>query len=281
MKFEKMHWMGIGIGLVLAAVSVVLFKEKTTLYFALVVCLVVGALPFMISLLMGQGRQREKEEKFLAFSRDLVESVKSGTPISKSIIQLRTRNYGALTIHVHKMANQLALGFTLNEALKNFAKDTKSKVIARAIGLISEAERAGGKIESILDSVSKSVNQIEVLRKERKAAVSNLVTQGYMIFIVFIVIMLVLEFKILPLVMDLGEGEVSGLTGPSVEKMNPEDFAMPLFIMLLVQSTFAGLVIGKISEGSVKNGIKHSFILLTITLLVTTGAKALLGAPAG
>ena len=273
-KFEKMHWIGIGIGLAFAAVSFFIFNEKTVLYFMLVVALIVGSLPFLISLLLGQGRQREKEEKFLAFSRDLVESVKSGTPISKSIIQLRMRNYGALTVHIQKMANQLTLGFTLNQALNNFARDTKSKVISRAVGLISEAERAGGKIESILDSVSKSVDQIETLRKERKAAVSNLVTQGYMIFIVFIVIMLVLEFKILPLVADLGGG---GESGPDIqiESISPDDFAMPLFVMLLVQSTFAGLVIGKISEGSIMKGIKHSFILTAITLLVTTGAKAL------
>jgi len=274
MKFEKMHWMGIGIGLVMALASLFIFQQKTLIYFMLVISLIVGSLPFLISLLLGQGRQREKEEKFLAFSRDLVESVKSGTPISKSIVQLRMRNYGALTIHIQKMANQLTLGFTLNQALNNFARDTKSRVISRAVGLISEAERAGGKIESILDSVSKSVDQIETLRKERKAAVSNLVTQGYMIFVVFIVIMLVLEFKILPLVADLGGTDSQGLA-VQVESISSDDFAMPLFVMLLVQSTFAGLVIGKISEGSIKNGIKHSFILLAITLLVTTGAKAL------
>ena len=275
MKFEKMHWMGVGIGLAFALVSFFIFKRKEMIYFMLVISAIVISLPFLISFLLGQGRQREKEEKFLAFTRDLVEGVKSGTPISKSIIQLRMRDYGALTKHVQKMANQLSIGFTLNQSLNNFSADTKSRVISRAVGLISEAERAGGKIESILDSVSKSVDQTENLRKERKAAVSNLVTQGYMIFIVFIVIMLVLEFKILPLVMDLGGGDTPGLTGPKIRPISPDDFAMPLFVMLLVQSVFAGLVIGKISEGSIKNGVKHSFILLTITLLVTTGAKAL------
>ena len=275
MEFKIWHWIGIAVGIVLAGGSMAIF-EKEMLNFMLSLSLIIGSLPFLISMLTGQGKQREKEEKFLAFSRDLVESVRSGTPISKSIIQLRARNYGTLTPHIQKMANQLSMGLTLNESLNNFARDTKSRVIMRAVGLISEAERAGGKIESVLDSVSKSVDQIETLRKERKAAVSNLVTQGYMIFIVFIVIMLVLEFKILPLTADLG-----GLEGPSLGlevsggASDPSDFAMTLFVMLLVQSTFAGLVIGKISEGTIKSGFRHSFILLSITLLVTTGAKAL------
>ena len=122
MKLGKMHYFGVGLGLTMVAVSIFLFK-KELLYFMLVVSLIAGSLPFLISLLLSQNTQREKEEKFLAFSRDLVESVKSGTPISKSIIQLRTRNYGSLTKHIVKMANQLTLGFTLNQALENFAPD--------------------------------------------------------------------------------------------------------------------------------------------------------------
>jgi len=272
MKLEKMHWLGGGIALFGILVSFLFFREGKLLYFLLVLSLLTGSLPFMISFLLGQSKQREKEEKFLEFVRDLTETVRSGTPISKAIMNLRNRNYGSLTRHIQKLANQLSLGITLTAALENFAKDTKSRVISRAVSLISEAEKAGGNIETILDSVASSVNQIEQLRKERKAAVSNLVTQGYMIFFVFIIIMLVLEFKIFPLVSDLGVADGNSMSASNVD---PDSFSMPLFVMLLVQSFFAGLVIGKISEGSIKNGFKHSFILLALTLLITTGAKAL------
>ena len=225
---------------------------------------------------MRQSQQKEKEEKFLEFTRDLVENVRSGTPISKSIVNLRGRNYGTLSPHVDKLANQLSMGIVLTDAFRVFARETKSRMIARAVGLISEAERAGGKIDTILDSVAKSVNQIEQLKKERKSAISNLVTQGYLIFLVFIIIMLVLEFKILPLVSDLQGGEGMGV-GVGVSSLNSDQFSMPLFIMLLVQSFFAGLVIGKIAEGTIKAGFKHSFILIALTLLITTGARVLFG----
>ena len=273
MKLEKMHWLGIGAGVLLATGSVAIFMGSNLMYFLLVVSLLVGLLPFMLSILSKQGKYKEKEEKFLEFTRDLVENVKAGTPISKGIMNLSTRNYGELTKHVGKLANQLSIGITLSDAFTTFAKDTKSKVISRAVDLISEAERSGGRIDTILSSVSRSVNQIEQLRKERKAAISNLVTQGYLIFFIFIIIMLVLEFKILPLVSDLGGGgEGMSMTTNS---MDSADLSTPLFVMILVQSFFAGLVIGKISEGSIKNGFKHSFILLAVTLLITTGARAL------
>ncbi len=272
MKLEKMHWLGIIIGVVLSGGSVAILGRGNLMYFLVVVSLVITAIPFMISFLLGQSRQKEKEEKFLAFIRDLVEMVRSGTPIGKSIANLRGRNYGSLTKHIEKLANQLLIGIPLSDALSTFARDAKSRVISRAVLLIGEAEKAGGRIEIILKSVVESVNQTSKLRAERKAAVSNLVTQGYMIFIVFIIIMLVLEFKILPLVTNLQQ---NGGPNGSAKQLTPDQFAMPLFVMLIVQSFFAGLVIGKIAEGSVKSGIKHSFILLAITLLITTGAKVL------
>ena len=273
MKFELMHGLGIGVGVILAGVSMAIFTGNL-LGFMLSLSVLALSVPFMLSFMLGQNRQREKEEKFLEFTRDLVEMVRSGTPVGKSIINLRKRNYGTLSFHVGKLANQLTMGITLTNGLLTFSKETKSPVISRAVGLISEAERAGGNIETILESVSSSVAQVEKLRKERQAGVSNLVTQGYMIFFVFIIIMLVMEFKILPLVSDLQEGE--GLN-VDVEKLDSGEFSMPLFIMLLTQSFFAGLVIGKISEGTLKAGVKHSFILLTVTLLITTGARVLFG----
>jgi len=272
MKIEKMHWFGIVAGVLVAVGSFVVFGGNRLLYFLLVISLLIMALPFAISFLMRQSKQKEKEEKFLEFTRDLVENVRSGTPISKSIVNLRGRNYGTLSPHINKLANQLSMGIVLTKAFEVFSGETKSPVISRAVSLISEAERAGGKIDTILDSVARSVNQIEQLKKERKYAVSNLVTQGYLIFLVFIVIMLVMEFKILPLVSDLQGGE--GLS-VGVSNVDPDKFSMPLFVMLLVQSFFAGLVIGKISEGTVGSGFKHSFILIALTLLVTTGARAL------
>jgi flagellar protein FlaJ len=155
----------------------------------------------------------------------------------------------------------------------NFAREAKSPTINRAIGLIAQAERAGGKIETVLESVALSVNQIETIKKERKASISNLVTQGYIIFIVFIVIMLVLEIKILPLITGIATPEGTG--APQTSSMDPDALSKPILYLLIIQSLFAGLVIGKLSEGSIFNGIKHSFILVALTLLATTGSKAL------
>lgn len=260
--FDRKNIVGMILGAVLLVVS--LFFLNTKIFYLIIsLALIIAALPFIINIILQSGKEKEIDQKFLEFVRDLVENVKSGTPISKSILNLKNRDYGYFTPYVQKLSNQIALGIPLTKAMTTMAKDTRSNTISRAVNLISRAERAGGEIETILESVASSVNQIENLRNERKTAIFNLIVQGYIIFIVFIVIMLVLQYKILPLAQQLTQ---SGSTEASVATGS---MYLPMFILLLVQSFFTGLVIGKISEGSFKDGVKHSFILIAIALITT------------
>ncbi len=281
MKFQKKQFIGIFFSII-AIITSIIFIEKigyNLFYFILVISFIMSSLPFVMFLISLQGVQKEKESKFLEFIRDLVEGVKTGTPINRGIANLQNRDYGKLSTHIHKLANQVNMGIPLDDALKIFAKETKSLVISRAVTLISEAQKAGGDVENILDSVSASVSQTEELKKEQKSSVSSLVSQGYIIFFIFIIIMLVLQYSILPIALDFTNSENTVLTTGENLTQNPkptENFSLPLFILLLIQSLFAGLIIGKISEGRVTSGIKHSFILLTITLVIVTGAKLIL-----
>ncbi len=271
----KRNIIGVVLGLLIIVGSFIFFSSDNInmFYFFSIIALVVAVLPFVFTVIMETSKEKEIDKYFLEFVRDLVENVKSGTPISKSISNLGQRNYGPLTLYLEKLINQISIGIPLSNAFTTFAKDTKSGMISRAVNLISQAERAGGEIETILESVSTSVNQTEVLRQEQKSAVYNLVVQGYIIFMIFIVIMLVLQFKILPLA--TGIGDVEGLSLRTAS-LDVSKFTTPILMMLLVQSFFTGLVIGKISEGTYKNGIKHSFILVALALLISSAANAFL-----
>lgn len=289
MRLRKMHWIGIVFGVIVlvVALGIILFMDESTNLSFFLVGIAIGiiALPFVIGVAIENNRDQDLAEMFLEFSRNLAESVTTGTPISKSIINMSTKNYGALTPYIKKLANQIYLGIPVNKALETFAYDVDSPVIARAVGLIREAERAGGEIDYILESVAKSISEVEKLKRERRAAIYNLVVQGYIIFFIFIGIMLVMQFKILPLT--AGAGSIGVFTGGDIsnidkvtlkeQPLTPEELARPFLYLLLTQGLFAGLTIGKLTEGTIKAGIKHSFILTIVAFLVSTGATLVLG----
>ncbi len=279
MEFKKTHWIGIGVGLVIMLSSIFL-RGTRFFFFVIGIGVLAGITPIVVSIIRENKLAAEKESMFLEFARDLVESVKTGTPISKTILNIKDKPYGALSKHIQKLGNQISLGIPLGSALQIFAKEVKSKTVSRSIVLIGQAEKAGGDIGKILESVAAAVTLSDKLKKERVAAVQTLAVQGYIIFFVFIVIVLVMQFKIVPMVGGISEiGGVGGLglgigggTG-----INPEEISNAFLYLLLIQGFFSGLTIGKLTLGNLKAGIKHSFALMLMSFLIATGANIMFG----
>ena len=294
-EIKKMEIVGLVIALIMVLLNsiFILGTNKPLFYFILGISFITATMPFFVFLIFETAVMGEKENMFLEFARNLVSNVRSGTPISKAILNVRTKDYGALNPHIQKLANQVSLGIPLRTSFETFSRDIGSSIISRAITIMSESERAGGEIEDVLDSVVLSVSQIEKLRKERRASMYTFVVQGYIIYLIFIVIVLVMEFKIFPIATGLGEnivsgtgteigGEVGRILGADIgKKVSPKELSRPFFWFLIVQGFFTGLVIGKLSEGNLKPGLKHSFILIVLAIMVNTGAKLFLGVPGG
>lgn len=233
---------------------------------------------FFIDFLNENKRQKELEIKFLEFVRALVETVRGGIPIPTAVVQISNENYGSLTPYVRKLAHQIEWGYTLHNALDIFAKDTKNAVIKKSIAIVIQAEKSGGDMGTVLQEITKSVVEVKKVKEERRSNAYTQIVQGYIIFFIFIAIMLILQKILLPKLEVISTDVLSGMSGslPGIgglgggggEKI---DFG-PIFIgIIIVQGLFAGLMIGKFSEGNLKSGLKHSVIMIiTGYILITT-----------
>jgi archaeal flagellar protein FlaJ len=278
MRVKIYHIAGVFLGVIIMTMAF-LFLGQTLFPILIGGGVIVAALPFVVSVINENRISAEKEEMFLEFARNLVESVKTGTPVSRSIVNIKNKPYGVLTKHIEKLSNQIAIGIPLGTALTIFAKDIDNPTITRAITLIGQAEKAGGDIGGILEAVAGAVNTSDKLKKERKAAISTLVIQGYIIFIVFIAIIIVMQFRILPMltgIADIGQlGELGG--GAGGQTIEASEIASAFLYLLLIQGFFSGLTIGQLSEGSAKAGIKHSFALMLLAFVVSATTNLLFG----
>lgn len=282
MEISDRDLIGGGIGALIVIVSYFTLSDR---FFplALGAGVIIGALPIIIRIIKENKISREKEMMFLEFSRNLVESVKTGTPISKSIVNMANKDFGELSPHVIKLANQISIGIPLITALDHFSSDVHNSSISRSLTLIGQAERAGGEIGEILEAVAGAVSMTDKLKKERKAAISTLVSQGYIIFLVFIVIILVLQFQIVPMVSGIGDigstlgfGSGGGFTESDLAS-GQQQIANAFLYLILVQGFFTGLVIGKLAEGNLKAGVRHSFSLMFLSFIISTIANVFFG----
>lgn len=277
-RFKKEYLIGILVGSFVILFNILYFW-KTRWFFAMIIlALSISWSQFWMDFFKEQKRQKEIEEKFVELVRTLVGTVKSGISIPQALRQTADKDYGALTKYTRKLANQLEWGIPVDEALLIFSKDTGNTTIKRAVSIVLEAEKSGGDIENVLESVTDSVVHVKKMKAERRAETYSQMVQGYIVFFVFIGIMLLLQIKLFPMLAGMSGAMSSGLGSMGVlgsvfgegEQANLDKI---FFSMLMIQGLFAGIMIGKFSEGTIKQGLAHSLALMTISALIVTLVK--------
>ena len=93
----------------------------------------------------------------------------------------------------------------------------------------------------------------------------------------FIIIILVMQFRILPMISGIADvGGAIGM-GSGGEAISQTEISNAFLYLLLIQGLFSGLTIVKLSENNVKAGIRHSFTLMFLSFIISAGANLLFG----
>ena len=273
-RFKLSYVIGIALTVLLILANVVLFLDTRWFWTGIIIAFACLIIQPLFDVLNENKRQKEIELKFLEFIRSLVESVKSGISIPNSVIHIAKKDYGALQPYVQKLANQIEWGIPTRKALTTFGYDTENVVIKRSISIMVEAEKSGGDITDVLTSVVESVLNVKKIKEERKASTFSQVIQGYVVFFIFIGIMLVLQLWLFPKITGLSSNLAEGLGSLGVS----EGFNLDriFFSLIIVQGFFAGIMIGKFSEGTLKRGLLHSAVLIVAATLIITTVKGTL-----
>ncbi|MFH1638082.1 MAG: type II secretion system F family protein [Candidatus Woesearchaeota archaeon] len=288
LKFRKVYFGGISAGLFVLLLNFLLFFSFTEpigpkgrfFYPLIIIGISVGWAHFWIDVVKEIRRQKRIEDMFLQFVRNMKTAVMSGISIPSAVIQASQKPYSELDPYIKKLANQIKLGIPIHVAFVTFANDTGNKMIRRVITIVIEAEASGGDISTVLEAVTESLSSVKNLQEEQKSAVFSQIIQGYVVYFIFIIIMLVLQLKLFPKLTELGgngggEGllgsmPIGGSIGGAAGAANLDG----MFLMLiLIQGFFAGIMIGKFSGASLKQGFLHSLILVTLAALIITTAK--------
>jgi len=214
---------------------------------------------------------KEVESQFIIFITDFTEAIDSGMTLPMALRYCEKRDYSVLTPHIKSITAQVDWGIPFREALKLFSKKIESVPVKRAITTIIETYKVGGKISDTLKAVGESLLEINKIKAERSVSVQSQILTSYLIFFVFIFILVILQSFLIPALTPTGDVTGMSTIGGGII---PEIFPPELFVnFIVVQGFFAGLATGKMSEGSVVAGVKHSIVLITIGYSIFTFAS--------
>jgi flagellar protein FlaJ len=246
------------IGIAILALNFLYISEAFPFIFPLVNVLggLIAVVPPSLFFYSRYRRNKEIEQQFVIFIRDLTDSINSGMTLPTALEHCSKRDYQSLSPLINDMVAQVQWGVPFRKALRIFSRKSNSVPIKRSITTIIETYKVGGKISDTLEAVGESLIEIGKIKEERTASVHSQIITSYLIYFVFIFILVILQTFLIPALSEMPEGGVGSSS-------SPEFISAGAFLnFILVQGFFAGLVTGKMAEGSVVAGFKHSILLI-------------------
>ncbi len=208
------------------------------------------------------------EEKFPDFLRDLAEYWKGGLSMTLAVRTLANSEYGALNEEVNKMAQQLSWGVAFGDVIVLFANRVGTPLVKRAISLIGEANKAGGKISDILVTAANDSREIKFLEGERERAIASYIAVIWTSYMVFLGVIVVLAKVFIPAIASSNSGDDSAQIGNMViRSIDPLFFLVVFYYGVSAQALGNGAMAGLMATGRLSSGMKHAGMMLIIATL--------------
>jgi flagellar protein FlaJ len=152
------------------------------------------------------------------------------------------------------MTAQISWGMSFDEALLALGNRVNTVLMQRTVPMIFEAGRSGGHVERVFEPMGKFIQTTLLLEKERRTRTRPYISIIYVAFFVFL-FTIILLFKSF-------FATIEGLPTLGVAVMTPDEMQRLFFHMTAIQAFFGGLVAGKMGEGTINAGLKHSLIMM-------------------
>ena len=244
-------------------------------FFTFVVIALAGfAGPYGFYVARKQKNIKQIERRLPEFLRDVAEAGRFGMTLAEAIVVASSGRYGKLTPEIKKMAAQISWGVPAAEALRLFSQRVDTPMVNRVVSIIVKSSDAGGDVADVLTMVSHDAKELQLTEDERKISMSTYIAVIYISFLVFLVTIWILNVTFLPKIEETSASlaESGGLGGesPLAEDVGGTILSIQLafFVAAAVHALGDGILAGVLDNGKVANGLRHSFIMLIIGLLV-------------
>lgn len=219
-------------------------------------------------------RRRRLEQAVPLFLDQLGTNLEAGCSIVESLRCVADSDT-ALTPELEAVWRDMQLGGTADTALERLARQVRSPAVTGAVTLCRNALHASNDIAPV---VTIAANELRARqrrhRQQRKLMVSYLVVI-YIAFLVFLGVIAALSAAFIPALETAAQhptqGSVAGLSTANQPTAAEREAYESLFVQIaVVQAICSGLVAGRLGEGSLRAGVKHVGVLLTVAVIAFT-----------
>jgi flagellar protein FlaJ len=202
------------------------------------------------------------EDRIPDLLEDIGEGQLAGMTFVKALEQSASKNFGALSEELRRVINNIRVGGTVEEAFTVLAERVNSKIVRMATTIIIETNRSGGDIDRIVRTMANYFWEVKASNTERRGSMRIYVAITYISFVILLVtIMIIMNQLLYPLI-------AGGGTPIFTSEASYEQYRLVLFHMSLLLAVFTGLTAGKMGEGKIRAGLKHTIIMMVMATVV-------------
>ncbi len=227
------------------------------------------------------------ERNIPQFLRDILQGTDSGLMLPKAVVEASKNGHGPVSKEFGIAMTKFSFGYDFGMSVREAGEALRHPFAPQVAVIISEAYAAGAKMHDVLSSSVSFFNNLEQYSEQRETELKPYTQLVYISIAVFLVISLVvISSFIVPLTTlnsaSSAYNSVSQLASAKTHSftINNSDlsyYTSIFFFAAVMESFFGGMVAGKIVDASAGAGLRHSLILITISLIVFIFASRFIG----
>lgn len=224
--------------------------------------------------LQAEGRGRQVERILPDALQLIASNIKSGLTTERALLVSARPEFGPLEGELKRVSTRILAGVPVEKAIMEIPKHIKSTLVERTTWLLARGISSGGEIADLLMQLSRNLRSQLALQSEARASISIYVILiffsaafgGPALYAIssFIVAVMSAQIGARPNIdpsVLAGAGSrfnaLSGFIGSTSSIISPEFVTFFAQVMLFVGGLFASLILGAISTGKEKDGVKY------------------------
>lgn len=257
--------------------SILLFAFFYTVFFSLII----------LGISMIADSRTKKVELILPDALQLMSSnMRAGLIPSQALWSASRTEFGPLRSEIQRAAKHLMTGMDLKQAIRSLTWNIKSKILNRTVTLITEGIEGGGELSHLLEETAEDIRQSIAIREDIKASVRMYLV---LVFIAAGIGSPVL-FGISTFLIETITSFRAGITVPEIPQTSiPLGLGMLQEVqldigflvnfsitMILVVNFFGSVLLGLISAGREKEGLRYIPVLMTVSLALFLATRVVM-----
>lgn len=212
------------------------------------------------------------------FLRDILQGTDSGLILPKALLEAAKQDYGPVSYQMGVAMTKFSMGYDFGQSIMEATQKMRHPYAPQVGQIISEAYSAGGKTHEVLSSSVNLFNDLEQYNQQRQSELKPYTQLVYISIAIYLIIALIIVNNfIVPFFKTVPTSGVAGTHFLNVPTGGVSYFISIFYISGLLECVFAGMVAGKIVDRSASAGLRHSLVLIAITIIAFSILGVLLG----